>query len=425
LVWITGSFIRALSFIVALNLCPPFRRSPMVTALVLVSGQVDVAGQVLLASGLYALWCLVDARRKCGTSPGPHHEPGRQIPPHPTLSPRRGSLAERGRPWRFWAGSRSHAESASGWFGAVGAGSLRLAAGWAIGLLLAAPALLPVWEYAKTGARMVKRGAGSEERPPIGLAALPLVVLPGMYGTTERPSLPISPVLKTNLLESTAGAYAGLLATLLAAPLAWCSRRHRSTNYLLIGLAVFGLSWSLNLPGFVSLLRLPVLNMMSHNRLVFLTAFAIVCLSATGLEAVAEGAVRWRAWMWAPLALLAAGVVFCLYRAAFLPGTVAERLGPVLNTGKLENYPWIEQPGGVGRAQAWFAHYYLEAAVGCAVGVAGWLILWARRAHPAIRSQQRTADDAVAQTAESAVSPTSKSAGRLAPRTVRRFGNQR
>ena len=34
-----------------------------VTCLVLVSGQLDVAGQVLLVSGLYGLWCLLDAYR--------------------------------------------------------------------------------------------------------------------------------------------------------------------------------------------------------------------------------------------------------------------------------------------------------------------------------------------------------------------------
>ena len=31
-------------------------------------------------------------------------------------------------------------------------------------------------------------------------------------------------------MESSAAAYAGVLATLLVAPLAWCSRRHRSIN---------------------------------------------------------------------------------------------------------------------------------------------------------------------------------------------------
>src|SRR5208282_2131365 len=58
--------------------------------------------------------------------------------------------------------------------------------------------------------------------------------------------------------------------------------------------------------------------------------------------------------------------------------TVADWLATILKTGRLENFPWIEQPGGVSRAQDWFSHYYLEAAMWCAAGVAGWLILWAQ-----------------------------------------------
>ena len=114
-----------------------------------------------------------------------------------------------------------------------------------------------------------------------GLAALPQVVLPDIYGTTEKGSTFISPWNEPNPLESTTAAYTGVFATLLVAPLAWCSRRHRAINAFWIFLAFFGLSWSLNVPVFVGLLRLPGLNMMSHNRLVFLTSFAILALTAT------------------------------------------------------------------------------------------------------------------------------------------------
>ena len=92
--------------------------------------------------------------------------------------------------------------------------------GWGLGFLLAAPHLLPLLEYAQTGSRMIHRNAGIEERPPTGWQSLPQVVLPDLYGTTEKNSAFIAPVPETNLLESASAAYTGVLATLLVAPLA-------------------------------------------------------------------------------------------------------------------------------------------------------------------------------------------------------------
>ena len=90
-----------------------------------------------------------------------------------------------------------------------------------LGFLLASPHLLPLLEYAKTGSRMMQRSEGQEERPPVGLAALPQVVLPDIYGTRKRTahfSPPAQGIPEGNLLESASAAYAGVLATLLVAP---------------------------------------------------------------------------------------------------------------------------------------------------------------------------------------------------------------
>jgi hypothetical protein len=151
-----------------------------------------------------------------------------------------------------------------------------LAASWVLGFLLAAPPLLPMLEYTRTGDRMMRRSAGQEERPPVGLSALPQTVVPDMYGGYGLWSVNNFRFDSTHQLESSAAIYAGLVATLVVAPLAWCSRRHRSQNWCWLLACVFGLSWCLNLPGFVQLLRLPGLNMMSHNRLVFISSFAIL-----------------------------------------------------------------------------------------------------------------------------------------------------
>ncbi|MGA2786758.1 MAG: hypothetical protein ABSF60_04455 [Verrucomicrobiota bacterium] len=298
----------------------------VVTFLVLTSGHVDIAGQVLLGAGIYAVWCLWDA--------------------HP------GGWFHR----QFWTAG------------------VMLILGWGLGFLLAAPHLLPLVEYAQSGSRMVHRSEGLEERPPVGLAALPPVVLPDIYGTTEKGSTFISPWTEPNFMESTTAAYPGVFATLLVAPLAWCSRRHHAINAFWIFLAFFGLSWSLDVPVFVDLLRLPGLNMMSHNRLVFLTSFAILALAATGLENLLRGPIQRRWWFWLPAVLLAALCGWCVYRSIVLPE-------PISNQAKFDAFyqqRWaaIQTVTDVEQIQAWFTRHYTVMAMFCGLGFLGWLLLW-------------------------------------------------
>jgi hypothetical protein len=321
----------------------------IVTGLVVVSGQLDVAGQVLLASGLYGLWRLAETaweqwKQQSGErelSSGSRYHLGRiqklRLAAHPRLT---------------------HAV-------------IRLGTGWLLGLMLAGPYLLPVVEYTRTGARMVERSSGFEERPPVGLEALPQVVLPDMYGKTRAPSLRYAG--GWNQLESSAAGFAGLSATLLVAPLAFCSRRHRGTNLFWVLLAFFALSWSLNIPGLVALLRLPGLNMMSHNRLVFLTCFAFLALSATGFQALFDGPFRWRSWMWLPLFLLGALCAWCVYRTIRLPDTLASEI-PLKVAGG-QTAAWVKDLNGVRRMQGWFIQYYATAAAWCGLGVVGWIFL--------------------------------------------------
>jgi hypothetical protein len=300
------------------------------TFLVLTSGHIDVAGQVLLGAGIYAIWCLWDA--------------------HP------GGWFHR----KFWAAS------------------MTLMLGWGLGFLLAAPHLLPLLEYAQTGSRMVHRSEGTEERPPVGLAALPQVVLPDIYGTTEKGSSFISPPTERNPLESTTAAYTGVFATLLVAPLAWCNRRHRAINLFWIFLAFFGLSWCLDVPVFVDLLRLPGLNMMSHNRLVFLTSFAILALTATGLETLWHGPIQRRWWFWLPAILLAALCGWCAYRSVVWPEPITTQ--PEFDAFYQKRWGIIQITTDVAQIQAWFTRHYTIMAVLCGLGFGGWLFLWFQKA---------------------------------------------
>jgi hypothetical protein len=296
------------------------------TFLALTAGQIDVSGQVLLGSGLYSIWCL----------------------------------------WNAYSGEWFHRKAQMA--------IATLVAGWGIGFLLAAPYMLPLLEYAKTGSRMIHRSQGAEERPPVGLAALPQVVLPDIYGTTEKGSAFLSPPTEGNLLESPSAAYAGVVATLFVAPLAFCNRRYRSVNWFWLFLAFLGLSWCLNVPGLVDLFRLPGFNMMSHNRLVFLTSFAVVSLTAIGLENLWNGSVQRRWWFWLPAVLLGGLGAWCFYRSKVLPAPISSELN-------FETY-WANTRGFVPAAlnvhpiQAWFILHFTAMALFCLLGFAGWLLIW-------------------------------------------------
>jgi hypothetical protein len=275
-----------------------------VTCLALISGHIDVAGQALLASGLYATWCFWDAYGK-----------------------------------RWYQGQGRTAV-------------ISLAAGWCLGFLLAAPHLLPLLEYAQTGARMEHRNSGDEERPPVGLSELPQTVLPDLYGVSRAGSMRL---ISGNQIESSAAIYAGLFATLLVAPLAWCSRRHRSFKLFCSLLIFLSLSWCLNVPGMVALLRLPGLRMMSHNRLVFVGSFAILALTSIGLESLLRGEVSRRRWFLLPWAVLGILGIWCLFRASHLPDPVAT------------SQQWA--------IRMWFVRSYSISGILCGLAVAGWALL--------------------------------------------------
>ena len=176
-----------------------------ITLLTLISGQIDVAGLVLLASGVYAVGVLAGSFR------------ARDIASRVTA----------------------------------------LTAGWGLGFLLAAPYLLPLVEYTHTGSRLISRIGGLEERPPIGLPALPQMFDPNFLGSARRGSIYFG---LDNHMESPATAYAGVLLTLVLAPLAWRSVRHRRRVMILAVLLLLAVSWDLALPGLVELWRTPWLR---------------------------------------------------------------------------------------------------------------------------------------------------------------------
>lgn len=312
-------FLPWLLLAVDASLRRPGRRATagvaVATLLVLIGGHIDVAGQVLLLAGVFAA----------------------------------------GRLWRIRrAGGRA------------GAAAWRLAAGWLLGFMLAAPHVVPLLDYARTGARIERRGTGTEERPPGHPKALALVALPDGSGASRAGSLWLE---SGNQIESAAAAYAGLIALLFAAPLAWTRRERRAEVWFWLGAGAFGLGWSLGLPGVIQLLRLPGLNMMSHNRLVFWTGFALLALAAVGLDSIRDERRR-PAWGWAWAVAAAMVTLWCTARAFTPPEPVATQLATLISQGKSTG--WIKTTAEVAAVQGWFRLAAAAAAGLGAAAVAAW-----------------------------------------------------
>jgi hypothetical protein len=304
------------------------------TGLTMVSGQFDTGAQVLLVSGLYAIWCFIDEYgRRCFT---------RQVVP---------ALAT-------------------------------VVVGWGLGFALASVHLLPILEYSRSSSRLERRRQGETERPPIGMEALPQIVLPDMYGSWQQGYLWAPPTdekgrpLEGNQLESPAATYSGLLATLLLAPLAWCSRRHRSINVFWTLLAVLGVSWSLNLPGIAQFLQLPGINMLSHNRFVFATSFCIVAMMAVGLDVLWRGEVRWRWWFWGPVTMAAVLLLWCGYCSVALPTDIANKIIELRqNISQGTQYLGLPDLKAVDRVRDTFILTFSVATVLCILSLGGWALI--------------------------------------------------
>ncbi len=333
-----------------------------VTGLTLISGQVDIGGQVLLTAGIYAIWCIVDAYGAPLILPRFSNSAG--LGDYLLELPR--CFLRYGREMFLRLCSRPV-------FGSVGATGLA----WTLGILTSLWLVMPLIEYSHTGSRMAHRSQGEEERPPGSLAALAQVFVPDIYGSTLHGSWYLGSYAGSgNVPESAAGGYAGLLAALVLAPLAWCRRSRWSANMLWIIIAIISLAWCLNLPGFVWVLRRPGLNMMSHNRFVFATSFAILAMAATGLDVLWQREISPRWWFWPPMILLALLGLWCLFWVVFLPEPIASQLGQQAAKGML--YRGMHDASDVLLIQQSFRRAHLIAAVWAAVGLAAWGMLYMR-----------------------------------------------
>jgi hypothetical protein len=194
-----------------------------------------------------------------------------------------------------------------------------LTVAWAAGVMLATPDWLHLRDYSHASARMIDRADGLEDRPPVGLSAIPQVVLPDIFGSYQTGHFRI---VEGNRLESSAAAYVGLLAVLVLVPIGLADRRRRGMNGMWLGLTLLSLAWVIDLPGLVSAMRLPGLNIISHNRSVFIASFSLLAIAVVGLDRLRRGAFRPRIWCLIPVLLLLGASLYCGYRVLNLPELV-------------------------------------------------------------------------------------------------------
>jgi hypothetical protein len=248
------------------------------TAAALLSGHSATAAQALLAAGIYAIWLLARGARR--------------------------GASELLRPMVY------------------------VALGFASGFALAAPQLLPTFQYMRESLRVANRLESGSETKPVGAAALPQLVLPWIRGTTRTGWIYLGSDIP---LESAIGGYVGLLSVLVAAPFGFadCRRRKRAEQIFWFALAVLGSAYVLDLPGAAALHRLPPLNLLRANRFVFVTGFAMLAAGVAGLDALLRGRVavaRGTAsrWLLIAPALSIALAAWCVWRASII-NTLVER----------------------------------------------------------------------------------------------------
>jgi hypothetical protein len=255
-------------------------------------------------------------------------------------------------------------------------GALVLATAWGLGFAIALPAIVPLMQHARASYEFTRRQAGFEPMPPLGPAiALPQLVLPQSEGPFGTPGKGYFQLFSGAFVISNAAAYAGLLATLWLAPLAWLSRAHLSFNLIWLSWICLGLAWPCDVPGLVWLMRLPGLNVLPYYRFVFLTSFGILALAVVGVEMLTRAPTLPR-YYWILVTPLVALGGWCLWQCVHWPEPFASQIESTLQRGF--EFSGVPNVAALRECQLDFAQSRLVGAGLCGLGLACWLAVFFR-----------------------------------------------
>src|SRR5262249_1789765 len=145
-------------------------------------------------------------------------------------------------------------------------------------------------------------------------------------------------------------------------------------------LMVLASAWVLNLPGLTAILRLPGMNLMSHNRFLFVVCFAILALAAAGLDAVARGEVVWHMAFFVPVGMLVAIGIAVASEALLIDAVIPldvlrSDAGNIKRPKNAEEALSADNVAKVAVARGYVRDYAAAAALMCVAGVFLWLLV--------------------------------------------------
>jgi len=133
------------------------------------------------------------------------------------------------------------------------------------------------------------------------------------------------------------------------------------------------MAWPLDLPGFVSLYNGPVLRMLSFNRFVFVTGFAIVVLAAIGLDGLLRHGPR-PSWRFAVPAVALATLTAAFAAGAWSPPEpIGSQLEAAVRGGA--DVPGVATLADATAVRGWFERAFAAAALASGFTTLGWTAL--------------------------------------------------
>lgn len=263
----------------------------LLTAAIMVSGQAASAAHVLLASGMYFAWCVIDEYGLRGLI-------------------RSGPLCS----------------------------TLAVICGWFLGFVISAPQNLPTYEYLQWSNRVAARAAGEAPQITLGPEAWPQLVLPYFHGAELNES---DYLIKFNAAEGAPAGYAGLIVALVLAPLAFISRRHRGMMVFWVIAGLLSVSFIFSIPVLKSFYSPPPLGLLKNNRFIFLAAWSVTVMAAIGMDVLCRRQFQPRWWFIFPLTLAICLFFLCLHHAYDFPHSLRVVLGVLDNSPEVRQ--WFRQ----------------------------------------------------------------------------------